>query len=64
MPLPRTSVETDSDGRFRVEGIFPGHAMMIEFHRGGNPAMGKRDCERAQSAQCPRALRPFALLND
>jgi hypothetical protein len=36
IPLPRTPVETDTEGRFRVDGIFPGHPVTIEFHRAGN----------------------------
>jgi hypothetical protein len=47
--LPRTSVETDADGRFRVEGIFPGHAATIEFHRAGNPASGRSEHYRPES---------------
>ncbi len=33
IPLPRNSVPTDTEGRFRVRGIFPRHAVTIEFHR-------------------------------
>jgi hypothetical protein len=48
-PLPRVSVESDSEGRFWVEGIFPGHAATIEFHRGGNPFLEKSEHYRPQS---------------
>jgi RNA polymerase sigma factor (sigma-70 family) len=33
IPLPRDAVQTDTEGRFRVRGIFPRHAVTIEFHR-------------------------------
>jgi hypothetical protein len=36
IPLPRNPIGTDTDGRFRVEGIFPGHPVTIEFHLAGN----------------------------
>jgi hypothetical protein len=49
IPLPRTPVETDAEGRFRVEGIFPGYAVTIEFHRGGNPAPGQSEHYRSDS---------------
>ena len=31
IPRPRGPAVTDADGRFRVEGIFPGNAVRIEF---------------------------------
>jgi protocatechuate 3,4-dioxygenase beta subunit len=36
IPLPRAAVNTDAEGRFRVEGIFPGYAVTIKFYRAGN----------------------------
>jgi hypothetical protein len=35
IPRPRDLAKTDADGRFRVEGVFPGYAVMIEFYRAG-----------------------------
>jgi hypothetical protein len=49
IPLPRAPVETDSEGRFRVDGIFPGHAVTIEFHRAQNPPVGKSEHYRPES---------------
>jgi hypothetical protein len=55
IPRPRAPVETDSEGRFRVDGIFPGNAVTIEFHRVGDPALGKGEHYR------PEALRKLVL---
>jgi hypothetical protein len=49
IPLPRAPVETDSEGRFRVDGIFPGRAATIEFHRVVNPPTGKHEHYQPQS---------------
>jgi hypothetical protein len=54
IPLPRARVETDSEGRFRVEGIFPGRAATIEFHRALDQ-FGKSEHYR------PEALRKLIL---
>ncbi len=54
MPLPRTFAVTDTEGRFRVEGLFPGHPLMIEFHRSLN-AIGANEHYR------PEALRKLIL---
>jgi len=42
IPLPRDPVKTAADGRFRVEGIVPGHSVTIEFHRPGNQPWEKQ----------------------
>ncbi len=54
IPLPWTPAETDTEGRFRVNGIFPGHPVTIEFHLGGN-GLGKAELYR------PEALRKLIL---
>jgi hypothetical protein len=38
VPQPRNSGKTDDDGRFLVQGIFPGYPVTIEFHRDGKVA--------------------------
>jgi RNA polymerase sigma factor (sigma-70 family) len=48
IPLPRTPIETDTEGRFRVDGIFPGHPVTIEFHRVGKE-LGKSEHYRPES---------------
>ena len=35
IPRPRGPALTDADGRFRVEGIFPGNTVKVEFSRAG-----------------------------
>jgi hypothetical protein len=35
VPTPRDPFRTDEQGRFRIEGIFPGHSVKIEFLRAG-----------------------------
>jgi hypothetical protein len=54
IPLPRTPIETDTEGRFRSEGIFPGQPVTIEFHRAGNE-IGESEHYR------PEALRKLVL---
>jgi hypothetical protein len=54
IPLPRDPVKTDAQGRFRVEGIVPGHPVTIEFHR-----PGKQPWESTQYR--PEALRKLVV---
>jgi hypothetical protein len=54
IPLPRTPGETDTEGRFRVDGIFPGHPVTIEFSR-NRIEIGKAEHDR------PEALRKLVL---
>jgi hypothetical protein len=42
MPTPSNLAATNAEGRFRVEGIFPGKAVRIEFFRAGKePGLGE-----------------------
>ena len=54
IPLPRAAVETDAEGRFRVEGIFPGHA-------GDDRVPSRRKSAREIRTLPARSLRKLVL---